>query len=328
MVGRAANMRGVQTELADGVPTSDVAALDAPQSEPHERSRIGPFLADRRAFVIESTDTDLLDTVGDCLRDLRHPDRDFDPEPTVLLIERNGPAWLTHPWALYRDGEPCETTVTGDYIVPYVLWEVTRLLLEGATAPTIPIHAAALVRNGKAVVLCGPSHAGKSTLAAWLTHRGWGFLTDEVGLLDISEPTTTIVRPFWRPIGVRRGGPIDAVVHVPGDEAEVLVPATRLGSLGEPAPLVALVCPRYSAGAEGELTQLSPAEALTTVAAQLPSLARDGAAVFNALADIVSRVPSYALSVDDLDTAETTLAALLDGLGGPDALAPLAEERQ
>jgi hypothetical protein len=320
-------MRRVQTETAHGVPTSDANTLDAPRSEPHERHRIGPFLADRHAFVIESTDTDLLDTIDDCLCDLRHPDGDADADPTVLLVERNGPSWLSHPWALYRNGEPCETTLTGDYVVPYVLWEVTRLVLEGATAPTIPIHAAALVRDRKAVVLCGPSHAGKSTLAAWLTHRGWGFLTDEVGLLDISEPTTTMVRPFWRPVGVRRGGPIDAVVDVPGDEAEVLVPATRLGSLGEPAPLVALVCPTYSKGADGQLTPLSPAEALTTVAAQLPSLARDGAAVFHALADILSRVPSYALSVDDLDTAETTLAALIDGLGGPDAVAPTAEER-
>jgi hypothetical protein len=312
-------MRRVQTETAHGVPTSDDTTSDAPRSKPHERHRIGPFLADRHAFVIESTDTDLLDTIDDCLRDLRHPDGGTDTGPTVLLVERNGPSWLSHPWALYRDGEPCETTVTGGYIVPYVLWEVTRLVLEGATTSIIPIHAAALVRDGKAVVLCGPSHAGKSTLAAWLTHRKWGFLTDEVGLLDISEPATTIVRPFWRPVGVRRGGPIDAVVDVPGDEAEVLVPATRLGSLGEPAPLVALVCPRYSAGAEGELTQLSPAEALTTVAAQLPSLAREGAAVFHALADIVTRIPSYALSVDDLDTAEATLAQLLDGLCGPDA---------
>jgi hypothetical protein len=277
--------------------------------------------------VIESTDADLLDTVDDCLRDLRHAIDDTDLEPTVLLIEHNdGPAWLTNPWAMYRDGEPCETTLTEDYLVPYVLWEVTRLVLEGAVAPTIPIHAAALVRDHKALVLCGPSHAGKSTLAAWLTHRGWGFLTDEVGLLDISQPATTIVRPFWRPVGVRRGGPIDAIVAPPGNEAERLVPASQLGSLGEPAPLVALVCPRYIDGADGELTPLSPAEALATIAEQLPSLIRDGATVFHALADIVTRVPSYALSVDDLDTAEATLARLVDSLDRADAVTLGAEE--
>ncbi len=326
-VGGATSLRHMRTEVDHGVPTGDAALLDAPRSEPTDRRRIGPFLADRHTFVIESPDPELLDTVDACLHDLRHPEaHDADPEPTVLLVERNGPAWLSHPWAFYRDGEPCETTLTGDYIVPYVLWEVTRLVLEGATAPTIPIHAAALVRDGKAVVLCGPSHAGKSTLAAWLTHRGWGFLTDEVGLLDISEPGTTIVRPFWRPVGVRRGGPIDALVDVPGDEEEVLVPATQLGSLGAAAPLVALVCPTYSDGADGELTPLSPAEALTTVAAQLPSLARDGAEVFHTLADIVTRVPAYALSVDDLDRAETTLAALLDRSNRPDVVVPATAE--
>ena len=326
----AGSIRRVQTETGHDLPVSDSprsdsivtadVGSDVPRSSPADRRRVGPFLADRQAFVIESTDTELLATIDDCLCDLRHPDGSAETDPIVLLIERNGPSWLTHPWALYRDGEPCETTVTGDYIVPYVLWEVTRLVLESAVAPTIPIHAAALARNGKAVVLCGPSHAGKSTLAAWLTHRGWGVLTDEVGLLDISEPTTTTVRPFWRPVGVRRGGPIDAVVDVPGDEAEVLVPATRLGGLGEPAPLVALVCPAYADGADGELTPLSPAEALTNVAEQLPSLARDGSTVFHALAEIVTRVPSFALSVDDLDSAAATLADLVDGLdtGGLD----------
>ena len=307
----------MQIEKVDGSPTPDGVDFDLATSEADELHRVGPFLADRTAFVIEATDRALLNTIDDCLRDLRHPTNGTVTDPTVLRLERNGPAWLTHPWALYRDDEPCETTVTGDYIVPYVLWEVTRLVFEGAVAPTIPIHAAALVRDRKAVVLCGPSSAGKSTLAAWLTHRGWGFLTDEVGLLDISEPAMTVVRPFWRPVGVRRGGPIDAIVDAPGEESEVLVPATRIGALGGEAPLAALVCPTYAKGAIGELTKLSPAEALATVAAQLPSLARDGAEVFPALADVVTRIPSYALNVDDLDAAEATLATLVDGLSGP-----------
>lgn len=280
-----------------------------------DRAQIGPFVAAGHPFLIESTDAGLISKLADCLRDLRFHGAPVDP--TVFTIECSGPRWMTHPWGLWRDGEPCETTVTDSYIAPYVLWEVTRLVLEHAVAPTIPIHAAALVRDDKAIVLCGPSHSGKSTLAAWLTHRGWGFLTDEVGLLDTTDSTTTLVRPFWRPVGVRRGGPIDTITELVGDEPEVLVPASELGSLGEAAPLVALVCPSYSKGASGELVTLSPAAALTAVAEQLPSLAREGASVFRSLATIVTQVPAYALSVEDLDRAEATLATIVDGLSSP-----------
>jgi hypothetical protein len=300
---------------------AQTAADDVPISRPDERRRIGPFVAGDRPFVIESPDIGLLDVLDDALGDLRAV-ADAGGGPTIFTIERGGPAWLSHPWALWRDGEPCETTVTGSYIVPYLVWEVTRLVLEGALAPIVPIHAAAVVRSRKAIVLCGPSHAGKSTLAAWLTHRGWGFLTDEVALLDVVDPAVTTVRPFWRPVGVRRGGPIDAIIHVEGDEPEVLVPASRLGPLGQPSPLIALVCPTYAPGGDGTLTPLTPAAALTTVAGQLPSLARDGAPVFHALAEIVGRVPAFALPVDDLDVAEATLAALVDDRGRSEAGAP------
>ncbi len=310
---------------------AETADDTGPTTPPELLGRIGPFVAHGRRFVIESPDLELLVTIDDRLCDLEvsgadgvapDPEDDLDRESTtVFTIEQNGPAWLSHPWALWRDGEPCETTVTGSYIVPYVVWEVTRLVLESAVAPIVPIHAAAVERDGKATVLCGPSHAGKSTLSAWLTHRGWGFLTDEVGLLDVADPSTTVVRPFWRPVGVRRGGPVDAVIHVDGDAPEMLVPATRLGRLGTPSPLVALVCPQYTPGGDGVLAPLSPAEALTTVAAQLPSLGRDGAEVFHALADVVSSVPAFALPFDDLDVAEASLAALVDGLEPPGATA-------
>ena len=69
------------------------------------------------------------------------------------------------------------------YILPYLLWEISRLMFE-RTGERVHIHGAALVRDERAVVLAGRSHAGKSTLAAWLTFRGWGFLTDEAALVD------------------------------------------------------------------------------------------------------------------------------------------------
>jgi hypothetical protein len=279
--------------------------------------RIGPFWAAQRSFVIESDERDILDTLEQRLVDLRNrPVVELDEpaqEPVVFRLELTGPTWMSHPWAVWRDDEPCELTLTNDYIVPYVVWEVTRLVLEAATLPVVPMHAAGLVRNGRALALIGPSHSGKSTLAGWLARSGWGFLTDEVSLLD-TDGGRLVVHPFWRPIGVRRPGPLDEFYDDLGSESEVLVPASRLGALASPAPLVALVCPTYTAGAETALEPLSPAAALALVADQLPSLGRDGAEVFHALARVVERIPAYAMTVDDLDEATAELEHLIDGL--------------
>jgi hypothetical protein len=275
---------------------------------------IGPFWAAGQAFVVESEHDPLLDQLEDRLRDLlgRPPEHDdAQGEPTVFSITRGGPGWLSHPWALFRDGAPCESTVTDDYIVPYVLWEVTRLVLDTALPPIVPLHAAALARDGRAVALVGASHSGKSTLAAWMTRNGWGFLTDEVTLLDTTDVGRPVVQPFWRPIGVRRPGPLDAHIGHAGDGSELLLPASVLGDLAGPTLLAALVCPTYTPGSTGQLAPLSPARVLTMVARQLPSLRRDGAAVFHALAEVVARVPAFSVEVDDLDIAVDQLAELV-----------------
>ncbi|MBZ5593832.1 MAG: hypothetical protein LAP39_16460 [Acidobacteriia bacterium] len=45
------------------------------------------------------------------------------------------------------------------------------------------IHAACVARNGRALLLCGASGAGKSCLAYACARRGWTFITDEVSSL-------------------------------------------------------------------------------------------------------------------------------------------------
>jgi hypothetical protein len=304
-------------------------ALSRTDAEPDEDGveDVGPFVADGNRFVLRSAQSGLLAVLADRLRDLRCPadepgaggNGDGAPDATVFRIARRGPHWLDHPWGLWRDGEPCETTVTDDYVVPYVLWEVTRLVLERA-APRIPVHAAAVDRDGRGVILVAPSHAGKSTLSAWLTRSGWGFLTDELALIDVDDGPGATIHPFWRPVGVRRGGPLDDVIDSPGHEDEVLVPASELGRLAGPTPLAAIVCPAYTAGADGRVETLSPAAALARVTAQLPELgAGRGTDAFRRFAGLVEQVPSFAIGVDDLDTAATALAELDDRLPVPAA---------
>lgn len=279
-----------------------------------ELVRIGPFVAAGQVFVIDCNDADLTAALAEQLRDLRAATSTgaghTEDHRTEFLVARREPAWLSHPWAVWRDGEACELTVSDDYVGPYVAWEIVRLVIEGAH-PLIPVHAGAVALNGRALVFAGSSHSGKSTLAGWLTAHGWEFLTDEVALLDQRFDGTVVVHPFWRPIGVRRPGPLDEYVDVPGDESEVLVPASRLGRLGTVAALAAIVFPRYEPGSRPAFEPRSGAAAVWELATHLPTLGSGGAAVFDAIVGIVSAVPCYSLAVDDLAAAAAALERLV-----------------
>lgn len=62
------------------------------------------------------------------------------------------------------------------------------------------LHASAVSRGGRAVIMTGVSGAGKSTLSALLGERGWRFLGDEFVLLD---PETGMITPFPRPVSLK-----------------------------------------------------------------------------------------------------------------------------
>jgi hypothetical protein len=64
----------------------------------------------------------------------------------------------------------------------YHFLEAIALILISTTYAT-PIHAACVSRNGRGMLLCGPSGTGKSTLAYACARRGWIFTSDDASYL-------------------------------------------------------------------------------------------------------------------------------------------------
>lgn len=64
------------------------------------------------------------------------------------------------------------------------------------------IHAAAVERGGKALLLPGDSGSGKSTLAALLGERGWRLMADEFVMIDMA---TGLALAFPRAISLKNG---------------------------------------------------------------------------------------------------------------------------
>ena len=78
---------------------------------------------------------------------------------------------------------------------------MTEELVAGGIYAT---HAAALVYEGRTVVVVGRSGAGKTTLALALVRQGLGMLSDELAL---SAPDARTILPYRRGLHIRPGTP-------------------------------------------------------------------------------------------------------------------------
>jgi hypothetical protein len=96
-----------------------------------------------------------------------------------------------------RDGRALPLDDTRD-VVPLFEMDLYEQVV-ARTAPGWLLHAAALDVNGKALVLCGPSGAGKTTLTLALTARGHRLLSEEVVWIDRYGTVRGLPRPIHVP---------------------------------------------------------------------------------------------------------------------------------
>lgn len=120
----------------------------------------------------------------------------------------------------------------------YALDSLLRMFLTWALLPEdgFLLHAASIVRNGKAFVFVGRSGAGKSTVAS-LSPRG-SVLTDEISLIKhVDGEWHAFGTPFWgefRAEGANISAPLGGIfrlVQSPENRIEPLRPGELLKSL-------------------------------------------------------------------------------------------------
>lgn len=67
----------------------------------------------------------------------------------------------------------------------------------------LTLHGACMIYENKAMIFLADSMIGKSTLSAFLYHKGFGYVTDDRVIVDTNKK---VVIPFPKPIMLRPGG--------------------------------------------------------------------------------------------------------------------------
>lgn len=250
------------------------------------------------------------------------------PTPDVPDFTVRLPA--TRPWR--RFVRP-SVAIAGDFMLPDAApLPLAHGLLAAEMAMNLQValgyrrhlllHASAVERDGRALVMTGASGAGKSTLAALLGARGWRFMGDEFVLLDLAGRT---VHAFPRLVSLKNASIAEVVRRIPGARLGPLLAGTPKGDIRHLVPDAAAVAamdvpttpalllfPRF--GEQAETRGVGAGEAFVRLTQASTNYTVLGEAGFDALTRFVREVPRAAIDYPDTDAAIAAVERLWDAL--------------
>jgi hypothetical protein len=197
------------------------------------------------------------------------------------------------------------------------LWSIPSLLCFMRRGD-LPLHGAAVEVDGRALLLCGPSRAGKTTLAAAFLSAGHRVLSEDLGCCRLLPSPAVLPGPAMlrvRPdVYGRFPFPGTTVVGRGKDERVHLALEDDLRGDGRRVPLQAVVFLRTSNQLRSE--RIGPQEALRDLWAlslKLPE-EEDRARCFHGLVQLTASVPIWnfyrPLTYSELPTVVRELAGL------------------
>lgn len=282
----------------------------------HEfRVQVGPA-----AFRIGSHWQKPIDQLADLYRDYPTPDI---PDYSVRLEAVN---WLR------RYIRP-SVAIDGDYMLPDAApLPLGQGLLAAEMAMNLQmalgwrrhllLHASAVEKDGKALIMTGASGSGKSTLAAMLGHKGWRFMGDEFVLIDL---VTGAAVPFPRAISLKNSaiGAMQATIldgrfgpllsgTPKGDVRHLVPPRDAIADMAVPANPALLLFPSF--GYAPAIREIGASEVfmrLTQASTNYVALGEEG---FITLTRFIKTVPARAIDYRDGVEAEALVRQLWDGL--------------
>lgn len=165
------------------------------------------------------------------------------------------------------------------------------------------LHASAVEKDGRALIMTGESGSGKSTLAAMLGERGWRLMGDEFTLL---APATGEVFAFPRMVSLKnqsiaameaevdaaRFGPIMRATPK-GDIRHMMPRPDAIAKMREPAKPILLLYPRF--GHTRAIRNVPQSENFIRLTQASTNYVAMGETGFDTLTRFVKNVPAVAV---------------------------------
>ena len=184
------------------------------------------------------------------------------------------------------------------------------------------LHASAVERGGKALIMTGASGSGKSTLSAMLGRIGWRFMGDEFALID---PVSGDAVPYPRLISLKNEAIAAMQASAPDSHFGPLMQGTPKGDIQHLAPYKSavermnerakpalLLFPRF--GYPAAVRDVAPGEVFMRLTQASTNYVALGEAGFHALTRFVQDVPARAIDYQDGAEAEALVEQLWDEL--------------
>jgi HprK-related kinase A len=228
--------------------------------------------------------------------------------------------YLRRQIELVVDGSSIFEPFPSDTHLPLLEWG-TNFLIAERSAFHLLLHAGVVERDGRAVILPAVPGSGKSTLTAALATRGFRLLSDEFGVVRLSDG---MLLPLLRPIALKNAS-IDVISrYAPDESIGPAFPRTRKGTVAhlapsrdaflrraEPAEPVMIVFPQFNPAVEFALRAERPGRAFTRLAVNSFNYEMLGPVAFEAVAGLIDRCGAFDLVYSDLDRAVGAIGDLV-----------------
>jgi len=222
--------------------------------------------------------------------------------------------------SFWLDGERPFEPFPADTHLPLLEWGLNWAIAHRLNRHLL-LHAGVVERNGRAVLLPALPGSGKSTLTAALANRGFRLLSDEFGVVRLSDAA---LLPLLRPTALknesievmRRFAP-DAVLGPAfpktrkGTVAHLAPSAESVAKRNVPARPALILFPNFTRGAGIELEPIPKARAFLKLSTNSFNYELLGAEAFDAVTKLVSECECHRLRFGDLEQAVAQIASLL-----------------
>lgn len=237
----------------------------------------------------------------------------------------------TRPWRRFIRPS---VHIRGDYTIPDALpLPLSQGLLAAEMGMNLQValgwrqhlllHASAVERDGRCIVMVGASGSGKSTLAALLGESDWRLMGDEFALLGLDDGA---INAFPRLVSLKNAAIAEMVARVHADRLGPPIPGTPKGTIrhlvpradaiarmDEPATPALLLFPTF--GDAPGLRPVPPSEAFMRLTDSSTNYVALGEPGFAALTRLVRDLPAVAIGYGSSEKGMAAVNTLWGELG-------------